>query len=638
MSSNDLNRAMFEKALRDGASTALSRVKTVKPCPTGVAGACCRMCSMGPCRVFEDKGPKAGVCGATAETIAARNFCRMIAAGTAAHSDHAREVVNTFLKACDGQAPGFAIRDEAKLRTVARVFGLEWQGKSTDELARQVGEAAKAEFGRQDGDCLPANLAPVRRREAWRRAGVFPRGIDREVVETLHRTQMGVDQDAWSLMLQATRCALADGWGGSMIATALQDILFGTPRPLRAKVNVGVLREDQVNVVVHGHEPLLPEILVALARDPELLAEARAAGASGINLAGICCSANELLMRHGVPVAGSFLQQELAIATGAVDLMAVDGQCVMQGLAEVARCYHMQLVTTSSRARLPGVEHVEFHPETALETGRELLRRAIANFPRRGKVAIPKETMDLVAGFGHESIEYILGGRYRASYRPLVDNIVNGRIRGIAGVVGCSNPRAAGGGDGHSELVRKLIANNVLVLATGCAAISLARDGLLRPEAASEAGPGLAEVCEAVGIPPVLHCGACVDNSRLLAAASALACEGGLGEDIADIPVAGCAPEWMSEKALAIGQYFVASGIPVGLGVNFPGWENKAFRHIMTEQLEGVTGAGWFFEPDPERMADRLTAIIDARRRALGLDRGRERVLFDMEMRRKLDV
>ncbi|MDP3051573.1 MAG: carbon monoxide dehydrogenase, partial [Eubacteriales bacterium] len=360
--------------------------------------------------------------------------------------------------------------------------------------------------------------APAKRLEIWRRLGVVPRGIDREVVEMLHRTSVGVDQDFEHLMLQGMRVALADGWGGSMIATELQDVLFGTPYPLRGKVNLGVLREDHVNIVVHGHEPLLPMVIVDMARDEELLSRTRSVGAKGINIAGICCTANELLLRKGIPVAGSVLQQELAIVTGAVDLMMVDVQCAMQGLANVAACYHTELVTTSSRARIRGVTHVEFHPEHAEETARELILRAINNYSRRGIVEIPREEMDMVAGFSHESIRYMLGGRFRTGYGPLNENIINGRIRGIAAMVGCSNPRVR---DGylHTTVVRELIANNVLVLTSGCAAISCAKEGLLVPEASELAGSGLREVCEAVGMPPVLHCGSCVDNSRLLVVA-----------------------------------------------------------------------------------------------------------------------
>ncbi|RDV84862.1 anaerobic carbon-monoxide dehydrogenase catalytic subunit [Ammonifex thiophilus] len=629
-------QAMIEKTSREGVTTVFHRVREKKTCPFGSGGTCCRLCYMGPCRVKDD-GQDAGVCGATAETIAARNFCRMVAAGAAAHSDHAREVALVLLAAARGEAPGFEIKDEEKLWAVAQDLGIDPVGKSKNQLAEEVALKALTEFGQQEGELSFVRRAPQKRQEVWRRLGIIPRGIDREIVEMLHRTHMGVDQEYVHLMLHGMRTALADGWGGSMIATELQDILFGTPVPIRAKVNLGVLKPDHVNIIVHGHEPLLPELILLAVRDEELLAQARAVGAKGINVAGICCTANEILMRKGVPVAGSVLQQELAIATGAVEAMVVDVQCIMQGLGQVARCYHTELFTTSSRARLPGVTHLEFDHHRGLEVAKEIVRRAIARFPQRRKVEIPVEEMDLIAGFSHETIKYILGGRFRASYRPLNDNIINGRIRGVAAVVGCSNPRVRFG-DLHTTLVRELIANDVLVLVTGCAAINCAKEGLLVPEAAEMAGSGLREVCEAVGMPPVLHCGSCVDNSRLLIAATEIVKEGGLGEDISEVPLCGCAPEWMSEKAIAIGQYFVASGVTVGFGVAFPTTGSAKLSEFVFGGMKDYVNAHWFYEPDPVAMARTIIAHIDAKRKALGIDVAKERVLYDMDMRRKLEV
>lgn len=599
--------------------SAFERVKEHLPCPFGAGGTCCRACFMGPCRVVEGrKGREVGVCGASAASIAAKNFARMVAAGTAAHSDHGREVVLLFLAAAQGKAPGYQIRDTRKLTMLARILGVAVDGRDPAEIAVEVGERLLADFGRQEGEISFIRRAPAKRQERWRRLGIVPRGIDREVVEMLHRTSIGVDQDPESILLHAARTALADGWGGSMIATELQDILFGTPEPLRAKVDLGVLKEDQVNIIVHGHEPMLPELLVQVIREEEMLALARAKGATGINLAGICCTANEILMRHGIPVAGSFLHQELAIMTGAVEAMVVDVQCVMPSLPTVASCFHTEVITTSDKAKIPGAVHIPFHHENALEVARAIVRRAIENYPNRGPVDIPKDSIDLIAGFSHETINYMLGGRYRASYRPLNDAIIDGRIRGVVGVVGCNNPRV-NAGEVHTTLIRELIAHDVLVLTTGCGAITAARAELLVPEAAELAGSGLREVCEAVGMPPVLHMGACVDNSRLLVAATAMVEEGGLGQDLSEVPAAGCAPEWMSEKAVAIGHYFVASGIPVVFGVGFPTAGSEVACSFLFEKIERLTGGKWIYEPDPLEMARILINIIEERRRALKL-------------------
>jgi len=638
---------MIEKAARDGVNTAFDRAETMKPCPIGLDGSCCKNCGMGPCRVPlpkgkketpEDKQKRRGICGATAETIAARNFIRMIAGGAAAHSDHGRGVAELFLAVARGEAPGYKIKDEQKLLQVALDWGVKIGDRSNTEIAIDIGEIALAEFGRQEGELLFLRRAPLKRQELWRKLGVAPRGIDREVVEIMHRTHMGVDQDYRNLLKQGSRAALADGWGGSMIATELQDILFGTPAPVLGRVNLGVLKADEVNIIIHGHEPLLSEMIVAVAREPKMIELAKSKGANGINLAGICCTANEILMRHGVPLAGNFLQQELALVTGAVEAMVVDVQCIMQSLPDIAQCYHTKIITTSPKAKIPGALHIEFDEHNAIESARAIVKTAIENFPNRGKnVDIPEEQRDLVAGFSHETINYLLGGLFRASYRPLNDNIINGRIRGVAGVVGCNNPRVTHDAN-HVAMIKELIRNDVLVIQTGCSAMAAAKAGLMTPEAAEYAGEGLASVCEAVGIPPVLHMGSCVDNSRILMAATAMVKDGGLGDDISDLPVAGAAPEWYSEKAISIGQYFVASGVFTVFGVNWPTLGSEEVTKLLFHDFEDMYGGMWAFEPDPIKAAQLMIAHIDKKRKALGIDKARERILYDMAMRRELEA
>jgi carbon-monoxide dehydrogenase catalytic subunit len=638
---------MLEKASSDGVSTAFSRAAAMKPCPIGAEGSCCSNCAMGPCRVpmprgreetLEDKQKRKGVCGATAETIAARNFARMIAAGTASHCDHGREVTKIFLAVAKGEAPGYKIKDEQKLLQLALDFGIKIGDRSNNEIAIDVGQTLSDEFGKQEGELLFLKRAPLKRQELWRKQGVVPRGIDREVTEAMHRTHMGTDQDYHSLLRHGVRTALADGWGGSMIATELQDVLFGTPSPVASQINLGVLKQDEVNIIIHGHEPYLAEIIAVVAQDPELIDYAKSKGAKGINLAGMCCTANEILMRHGVPIAGNFLQQELAIVTGALEAIVVDVQCVMQGLADAASCYHTKVITTDRRAHMQGATHMEFDEHKGAQSAKAILKAAIDNFSNRGKnIRIPKEKTDLIAGFSHETINYLLGGMFRASYRPLNDNIINGRIRGVAGVVGCNNPRVTH--DMQLAMVKELIKNDVLVLQTGCMAMASAKAGLMVPEAAAKyAGAGLASVCEAVGIPPVLHVGACIDNSRLLMAATAMVKDGGLGDDLSDLPVVGAAPEWMSEKALAIGQYFVASGVFTVFGVNWPTIGSKEVTKYLFEDFEEMYGGTWAFEPDPIKAAHLMIAQIDKKRKALGIDKTRERILYDMEMRRELEA
>ena len=632
----EASTCILEDAAKDGVKTYVQRMddRTIAPCLFGQGGTCCRNCSFGPCMMIEDVPESIGICGATPATVAARNFARMVAAGSASHMDHGRETVLTFLAAARGECP-FEIKDEKKLHFVAELYKIKTDGRSKEDIAIELGEKVLAEFGQQEGTLVMSGRAPAKRQELWKKRGVVPRGVDREVVEIMHRTHMGTDQDHENIILQATRCALADGWGASMIATELQDIMFGTPVPIRSVVNLGVLSEDHVNIVIHGHEPQVPEAMAMVAQEPEILAACKEVGAKGVNLAGVCCSGNEVLMRHGVPIAGSFVQQEVVLATGAVEAMVVDVQCIMQGLSEVAKCYHTELITTSPRAKIPGATHIEFEHEHALETARDLTLRAIGRFKERQKVHIPDRKMDVVAGFSHETINHMLGGAFRASYRPLNDNIINGRIRGVGAVVGCDSCMVESGRV-HTTVVQELIANNVLVLVTGCAATACGREGLLRPEAAELAGPGLREVCETVGMPPVLHMGSCVDNSRILIAATEIVREGGLGDDIYQVPAAGCAPEWMSEKAIAIGQYFVASGVFVVFGRTFPTTGSKVLTDYLFKEMEELYGGMWAVEADPIKMAKLMIERIEQGRAALGIQEKKERVLFDMAMRREL--
>ncbi|MHC4659706.1 MAG: anaerobic carbon-monoxide dehydrogenase catalytic subunit [Planctomycetota bacterium] len=617
------SQKMIKKAEDENIKITWDRYDAQQPqCGFGELGVCCRICNMGPCRIDPfGEGPQEGVCGASKDTIIARNFVRMIAAGAAAHSDHGRDVTNALIAVANGEAHDYSLKATDKLMRVAQVYGIDTSGKSVEKVGEELGEKCLAEFGQQRGNLRLTSLAPKKRQELWKKLEILPRSIDREVVELMHRTTMGVDNDYKNILKQGFRSALADGWGGSMIATELQDILLGAPEPIRATVNLGVLKEDHVNIVVHGHEPILSDVVREAAKDEGLLALAKKHGAKGINLAGMCCTANEILMRHGIPSAGNFLQQELAILTGAVELMMVDVQCIMPALSSISSCFHTKLVTTSPKCKFPGVEHVEFKEENALEIAKSMIRLGVENYKNRAKerVDIPKEIKGLVAGFTTENAFHILGGKYRFTVRPLNDAIISGRLRGAAGVVGCCNPNIKHDW-AHVSMVKELIKNDVLVVQTGCSAIACAKEGLLTPESAFEfAGPGLREICEAVGIPPVLHVGSCVDNSRILLILTSAVQEGGLGDDISDLPVAGAAPEWMSEKAIAIGCYFVASGVYTVFGTPHPILGSENVTNYLTKEVEGVVGGRFAFEPDPIKAAQMMIRHIDKKRKDLKL-------------------
>lgn len=617
------SQQMIEKAEKDNISLAWDRLEDMEPqCGFGKLGVCCNNCSMGPCRIDPfGEGPQAGVCGADCDTIVARNLLRHIAAGAAAHSDHGRDVVHALYLASEGKAHDYEIKDVKKLNSIAALYGIKTEARSKEEVAKEVAEACLSDFGRQHGEIKFPLKAPAKRIELWRNLGIMPRGIDREIVECLHRTHIGVDNDYKNILLHGLRTSLGDGWGGSMIATELQDVFFATPEPIRGKVNLGVIKEDMVNIVVHGHEPILSEMAVKASKDPEVLELAKKKGAKGVNLVGMCCTANEILMRHGIHVAGNFLQQELAIMTGAVETMMVDVQCIMPALKDIAACFHTEIITTSPKAKFPGVKHVEFKEERAYEIAKDIMKSAVENFKNRKKekVFIPKEEMELVAGFSAEIVHNLLGGRVRATYRPLNDAIISGRLRGVAGVVGCNNPHIKHDW-AHLELVKELLRHDVLVLQTGCSAIACAKAGLLKPEAAGEyAGHGLREICEAVGIPPVLHMGSCVDNSRILIAASEIIKEGGLGDDLSCLPAAGAAPEWMSEKAITIGTYFVASGVFTVFNPPQSILGSKNVTDLICRGLREIVGACFAFESEPIKMAKLMINHIDKKRRELKL-------------------
>ena len=641
-SSDKASQNMLERSYKAQIETAWDRFEQQQPqCGFGKLGICCRNCSMGPCRVdpFED-GPQTGICGADADTIAARNLLRMIAAGAAAHSDHGRDIARTFKMAVENENFDYMVKDELKLREVAARYGVKVEGRQSKEIAGELADVVLAEFGKQDGTLLSAAAyPPPARQKLWKELGVTPRAIDREVVEIMHRTHMGVDSDYKNLVKQGIRASLADGWGGSLIATELSDILFGSPSPIRFSANLGVLDDKQVNIIVHGHEPTLSDIIVAVSQEPQLIKMAKEKGAKGINIAGMCCTANEILMRHGIPVAGNFLQQELAIMTGAVEVMLVDVQCIMPALSSLCGCFHTKLITTSPKCKIAGAEHIEFHEDRAAEIARQIIKIAIENFVnRKGKARVPKLLERGIAGFTAENIFYHLGGRFRASYRPLNDNIINGRIRGAAGVVGCNNPKQVQD-YGHLTMIKELIRNDVLVVSTGCSAIAAAKAGLMRPEAAAKyCGSGLHEVCETVGIPPVLHVGSCVDNSRILTILSNVVAEGGLGDDISDLPVAGAAPEWMSEKAISIGMYFVASGVFTVIAEPLPVLGAPNLTRYLTDEIEKDVGGKWAFERDPIKAAGMMIEHIEKKRDALGINVEKERKLYDMEERRALAV
>jgi carbon-monoxide dehydrogenase catalytic subunit len=606
-------KAMLKKARAEGIQTVHDRLDRQTPhCKFCELGTTCRNCTMGPCRVSE-KNPL-GVCGADADVIVARNFGRFVTGGAAGHSDHGRDLIEVLEAIVEGETKDYKITDENKLRAIAGEVGIETDGRPTMDVARDVMECFFADFGSRKKEVSFLSRVPQKRKDKWAALKMTPRGVDREIAEMMHRTHMGCDNDAPNTMVHAARTALADGWGGSMIGTELSDVIFGVPTPKMSSANLGVIKADKVNILVHGHNPVVSEMILAAARDPELLARAKELGAEGINVAGLCCTGNELLMRQGIPMAGNHLMTELAIITGAVEAIVVDYQCIMPSLVQVSGCYHTKFIDTANKARFTGATHFDFQPKTAMQQAKEIVSIAVEAFAQRdaSRVDIPGEPIDIMTGFSNEAVTAALGG----TLDPLVQAIAAGDIRGAVGIVGCNNPKIKQDSM-NVKLAEELIKKDILVLVTGCVTTAAGKAGLLVPDAIEKAGPGLKKVCGALGIPPVLHYGSCVDNARILQLCAALA--NALNVDISDLPVGASSPEWYSEKAAAIGLYAVASGIYTHLGhpPNILG--SETVTNLAVSGLEDLVGATFFIEADMAKAADMFDDRIKAKRKALGL-------------------
>lgn len=623
------SQAMLVEAAKAGLEVAWDRYQAQLPlCGFGELGTCCRNCMQGPCRIDPfGEGAQAGACGATADTIVARNLDRAIAGGTAAHSGHAKHLAHTLLKAARGEAPDYSVKDETKLTAVATRLGIPTDGKSTQELSKAVAEAALAEFSEKETPLAWAATTVTQGRvETFLKYGVVPTGIDSAISEIMHRTSYGVDADPVNLLLAGVKCALAD-YAGCHMATDLADILFGTPQPVVTQANLGVLKKDAVNIALHGHNPVLSDIIVQVAA--EMQDEARAAGAAeGLNLVGICCTGNEVLMRHGIPPATHSVSQELAVLTGALDALVVDYQCIMPALADVAGCYHTELITTMPIAKVPNATHVAFDEKTARQSAQDIIRRAIAAYGKRNGagVNIPPYTSPTVAGFSTEAIVGALSKVEAADpLKPLIDNIVNGNIMGVCLFAGCNNVKVPQD-SAFVAMAKELAAQNVLLLATGCGAGAFARHGLLTPDATNKyAGDGLKAVLTAVGqaagldgpLPLILHMGSCVDNSRPVDVAVAIANK--LGVDVDKLPVVASAPEATTEKAISIGTWAVAAGLPTHVGVVPPVLGSATVAKVLTETAKDLFGGYFIVETDPAAAASKLMEAIKERRAGLGL-------------------
>ena len=623
---------MIEKTQENGIITAFDRAVAQQPqCQFGYKGTCCRFCMMGPCRVTADVGPKSkGICGADAWTIAARSTGTMLLTGAAAHCEHARHIAHTVLETAEGKAPDYKITDPKKLYAVAKRQGIATEGKSDAQIAKELAEQALEDFRMLTGEdeCkFLVNTITEGRKEKLDACNITTNGIQSALADLLAQAHVGQDNDPVNITFSALRAALAD-YTGCHIGTDFSDILFGTPTPLVSEANLGVINKDKVNIILHGHNPLLSEMIVAASR--ELEAEAKEAGAAGIQLAGICCTGNEVMMRQGVPVATGFSSQEMAIGTGAVDAMVVDVQCIMPGLTTIANCFHTKIVTTQPIAKLPGTAHIPFNVETAMDDAKEIVRMAIDSYKERdnNKVYIPSLKYKAAAGFSLESIYEIFGSvNADTPVKVLTDAIEAGQIKGVIQFAGCNNLKGLQD-ENHIGILKEMLKNDVFVIATGCSAQTFARFGLLDPEKRDElCGDGLkAFLSQFDGkaglefkLPAVLHIGSCVDNTRGTDLLMDMANQ--MGVDTPKVPFVASAPEAMSGKAVAIGCWAVTLGIPTHVGTLPPVEGSDLFFSICTQIASDVYGGYFIFEVDHKEAAKKLLSALDYRTWKLGVHR-----------------
>ena len=584
--------------------------KQTPHCKFGEQGVCCRICAMGPCRITP-KAPR-GICGCDVHGIVGRNYLKFTAGGAATHSDHGREICHTLY--CAKPEGPYKVKDPEKLIRIAKEWGVETEGKDIYDLAHEMAYLGMSEYGKVFGTQNFLKRAPKHTQEIWEREEIAPRAM----------SHMGCSSLPEALIRQSLRAGLSDGWGGSMAGTEFSDVLFGTPKPIETEANLGVMVAENVNIVVHGHDPSLSEMICEYADDPEMIAYAKEMGAKGITVSGVCCTSNEVAMRRGIPMAGNFLQQENVVLTGACEAIVVDVQCIFPALGPLSKCFHTKFVTTSPIAQMPDADYIRFNAETAGENAKAIVKMAIENFKNRKPelVHIPDMKQKATVGYSVEAIVKTLDGVANSQVdemgttKPLLECITSGVIRGAVAMVGCNNPKVRPD-TAHIELMKKMIANDIIIIASGCSAQAAAKAGLMDKEAKELCGAGLKRVCELADIPPVLHMGSCVDISRMMILAAELAKDSGL--NISQLPVVGCAPEWMSEKAVSIGNYVVATGIDTFLGVDPYVSGSDQIAQLLTEGVRDWVEAAYTVEKDIDKLGDAMIARIEEKRTALGI-------------------
>ncbi|MDR1085935.1 MAG: carbon monoxide dehydrogenase [Deltaproteobacteria bacterium] len=598
-----------------GQETVFDRFDRQKPhCAYGLAGSCCRNCTIGPCRITA-ANPR-GVCGADADLIAARGMLRMIAAGTAAHGARGREVMLALKAAGEGILP-MSIAGAAKTVNSAKALGIPTEGRDIKDVARDLADVLLEDISRSVPGTHKtlATFAPPERKNVWRDLGILPISCYHEVFESYHRTNVGTDSDWRNIMLQFHRCGLAYVFSSVLGSSIAMDSLLGMPERRKVRCNLGALQEGYVNIAVHGHSPVLVSEIVRQGQSEELTAQARQSGAKGIAFYGICCSGLSAMYRYGgvIPLSNA-VGAELVLGTGALDLWVADVQDVFPSVMEVARCFKTAVVVTSDSGRLPGAEFYGYdHDHSNFDQTRELaakiVTRGIESFKDRRELPkgqVPAYETEAETGFSVENITAQWG-----SLKPVVEALKNRDLVGVVNLVGCNNPRVVYE-KAIYEVTKYLIEHNVLVLTNGCASFVLMKMGLCQSQA--KAGAGLRKFL-GPDLPPVWHMGECLDNARASVFFRAVSDTAGL--PIKDMPLAFSSPEWGNEKGVAAATAFRLFGLNSYHCVQAPIMASPALQNYFTIETEKMLGSQMIVDIDPVSLGRKIVTDLKVRRNNL---------------------
>ena len=616
---NTPDPAVREMILRQnqlGFDTTFDRFDSQQPqCGFGMAGICCKICNMGPCKITS-KSPK-GVCGADADLIVARNLLRSAAAGVAQHGMHGREVILSLKWAAEGKLD-LPILGQQKIKDTAKAFGIKTERRSIKKIASELADVLLDDMSRTiPGDYkIIEALGSEERKKVWKELDILPISAYHEVFESYHKTGVGTDGDWKSIMQQFLRCGLAFTYSGVVSTSIATDGLFGVGDRVTSKVNIGALKKGYVNIAVHGHLPTLVSEIVKVGQEEKFINLAKEAGAKGIRFYGICCSGLSAMYRYaGVIPLSNAVSAELVLGTGALDLWIADVQDVFPSIMEVAKCFRTTVVTTSESARLPGAERFEYdhHHSNIGETralAEKIVLRGIESFKdRQGiPVYIPPYEVDAEVGFSPEYVH-----KHYGSMKPLYEALKEGKILGIVNMVGCNNPKVV-----YEKCVidvaNALLRNNILILTNGCASFPLMKMGYCNVSGQEHAGESLNEFLG--DLPPVWHVGECIDNTKSSGIFAGVA--GEAGKPLYEMPFAFTSPEWSNEKGIDAALGFRLMGINSYHCVEAQIHGSKNVIEFLKEGTKDLLGSVMVVNPNPDALGEKIVADIIEKRKALG--------------------